>query len=259
MNVVVLLAGVADPRWPLAAVSTDFLGDRARNHICLSPFDEAALEIALKIREGRSGTRVTVAMTGGVESDPLLRKVAAYRPDRAVRIDGATLAFHDAHTLAATLAAMVPQLDAAVDMVLIGREFGDCDSGTVPPCLAATLGWTFFGLAQHAQWQDGRLWLVREQGSIEESVPMIGQWVVSVTNDRRNRLRHPLMKNVIEARRMSLATLVPSPQGKARLALDAVAAAPERARDVPCRMLSGSFDVQVGELAAFLAPWKARA
>lgn len=258
MNMVVLLAGVADPKWPLAAVSTDLLGDRARNHICLSPFDEAALEIALKIREGRSGTRVTVAMAGGAESDPLLRKVAAYRPDRAVRIDGGTLALHDARTLAAALAALVPQLDATADMVLIGREFGDCDSGAVPPCLAATLGWRLFALAQHAHWLDGRLWLVREQGNVEESVPVEGQWVVSVTNDRRNRLRHPLMKNVIEARRMSVATLGPSPPARARLALDAVAAAPARTRDLPCRMLSGALATQVGELAAFLAPWKAR-
>ncbi|VTZ27581.1 Electron transfer flavoprotein subunit beta [Methylocella tundrae] len=258
MNVVVFLAGIADPKWPLSAVSTDVVKARADNHVALSPFDEAALETAMKIRDGWPGTRLTVAMIGGPESEILLRKVAAYRVDRVARIDARTLSPWDSRALAARLAATLAELDAGADLILIGREFGDCDAGGLPPCLAATLGWPFFGLTQHAEWDGECLSLLREQGSIEEKASVTGPLVASVTNDRRNRLRHPLMKNVMEAKRMNIVTVTPPKVGASRVSLAEICGIAAATREVACRVLDGPLDAQVAELAAFLGPWSAR-
>jgi electron transfer flavoprotein beta subunit len=259
VNVTVFLAGIADPKWPVAGISIDIFADRAKNRMALSPFDEAALEIALKIRDGKSETKVTIAMPGGPESDALLRKIAAYRPDRVARIDAQGQHPFDAREHATQLAALANELEAATDMILIGREFGDCDAGALPPCLAATLGWPFFGLAQFAHWEEGRLFFIRELSSgIEETLELNEPLVVSVTNDRRNKLRYPLMKNVMETKRMNFAPMA-SPSGvQPRVSLSALTPAPERSRNVACRLFSAAPEVQVAELAAFLTPWKVR-
>jgi electron transfer flavoprotein beta subunit len=258
MNVLVLLAGVADPKWPLSAVAEPPSAARVRNHMGFSPFDEAALEVALKIRDGDRQTRLTVAVTGGAESETLLRKAAAFRPDRIVRVAADSLAVWDARQLAIQLRHVVTELAPDAELILTGREFGDFDSGALPPVLACVLGCPFFGLAQHAQWEAERLVLVREQGRFEERLAVTGRMVASVTNDRRNRLRHPLMKNVMEARRATIGLSEPPEADNSTVVLRDIVAARPPQREVECRVLTGPLSSQIAELARFLEPWRAQ-
>ena len=99
--------------------------------------------------------------------------------------------------------------EGGFDLILIGREFGDHDVGVIAACLAAELDRPFFALVQAVRWDGDRLELLREQGVVEETVGVEEQLVASVTNDRRNRLRHPLMKNVMEAKRAVIPVVVP--------------------------------------------------
>ena len=50
MNIVVLIGGVHDPKWPIALGDEGSAIPAAENQV-LSPFDEAALEVALRIRD----------------------------------------------------------------------------------------------------------------------------------------------------------------------------------------------------------------
>ncbi len=256
MKVAVLLAGVADPRHPLTLRSSRPPEIRRDNPLVFSPFDEAALELALKIRDGRRDTAITAIVAGGAESDALVRKAAAHRLDSVARLESEALAIWDVGATAHGLAEALRGLATRPDLVLIGREFGDFDDGALAPCLAAALGWPLFDLAQFARWEGDELILVRDGRSAEERLGLRPPWVASVTNDRRNRLRHPLMKNVMEARRrgfdvLTVAPVVPS------ATLKAVAPARERTRREPCRFLTGSVENQVAELAAYLQPWRA--
>lgn len=258
MNLVVFLAGIADTKWPLSKFLVEPLAMRSANRLALSPFDEAALEVALKIREGNAATKITVAMTGGPESDALLRKVAAFKVDRLLRLEASTLAPFDAQALAPRLKTALQEFAPSPGLILIGREFGDYDNGVLPPCLAAALGVPFFGLAQHAVWEGKELKFFREQGAIEESLALAGPMVVSVTNDRRNRLRHPLMKNVMETKRMTFNEVTPGRNGELRVSLVAVGEMPQRSRAGDCHILSGAMESQIAELADILKPWSAR-
>ena len=256
MNIVVLLAGIADPKWPLPPVALDPAAMRKNSHLILSPFDEAALEIALQIRETLPGTSLTIGVTGGAESDALLRKAAAYRPNRAVRIETHALHPWDAREQAEHLSALLPELDEAADLLLVGREFGDYDAGSLPPGLAAALGWGFFGLTQYVRRDGDKLLLLREQASLEETHMLSAPLVASVTNDRRNRLRHPLMKNVMEAKRMNIDVLRPTAPQSQHLSLDDIVPAPPPLRAGTGRILSGALDAQIADLADFLAAWR---
>lgn len=257
MNIVVLLAGIADPKWPLPPITLEPMAMRKTAHLAFSPFDEAALETGLQIRDAFPGAVLIIAITGGPESEALLRKAAAYKPARAVRIDATGLHPWEPRAQAAQLAASVQALDGAADLVVIGREFGDYDWGAVAPSLAAALGWGFFGLAQHTKREGKALALLREQGSREETHMVGAPLVVSVTNDRRNRLRHPLMKNVMEAKRMTLEAVIPPP-ATAALTLDNISPAPPPARAGQGKMLTGPLEVQIEELANYLEGWRAQ-
>jgi electron transfer flavoprotein beta subunit len=260
MNITVFLASIVDPKWPLPpfAVAADGRSvDLTDNRRILSPFDEAALEIALKIRDARPETRISVLVTGGEDLENVLRRVAAFRPDQLVRLDDKGLHACDAASLARQMAAAAAGLPGDADLVLMGREFGDLDNGTLAPCMAEQSGRRFAGLIQDARWSDTHLALMRERSGTEEWLHLVPPMMASVTNDRRNRLRHPLMKNVMASKRATFAVISASVDDDDD-GLSVMAATPSRAasRRSACRMLTGSMEDRVGELASLLAEWK---
>jgi electron transfer flavoprotein beta subunit len=262
MNITVFLASIVDPKWPLPpfAVSADGrclqLTDSRR---ILSPFDEAALEIALKIRDAQPDSRISVVVTGGADVEGVLRSVAAFRPDQLVRLDAEGLHACDAKSLSRQMATAAGGLLADAELVLMGREFGDLDNGTLAPYMAEHMGRRFFGLIQDARWSDTRLALMRERSGAEEWLDLVPPMMASVTNDRRNRLRHPLMKNVMASKRATFPVISASIEGDDDDHLSVMAAGLAQAapRRSACRMLTGSVEDRVGELASLLAQWKA--
>src|SRR5688572_25062594 len=112
MNIAVILAGVADPKWPLEipAPGAPRIDDGAVPRV-LSPFDEAALELALRLRDTQPRARITAVLLTPVENDQLLRAVAAYRPDHLHGLDSKSLHRWDARLLSAQLKAVVLDLE----------------------------------------------------------------------------------------------------------------------------------------------------
>jgi electron transfer flavoprotein beta subunit len=245
MNLVVLIAGIADPKLPLSMAPDrqSLEGERIA-----SPFDEAAIETALRIRDAVPSTALTVVVAGETGSQGLIRKFAAFRPDRIVRLDMEVPCWSARQTARHLAAAIV---GVAFDVVLLGREFGDADDGAVPPALAEELGRPYFGLCQGVRTTDGVV-LFREIDRFEESIAVDSPIVVSVTNDRGNRLRHPLMKNMMMARTApfdAVASPVDRLPGVRSMSVTPVE--PQR-RAAARRILAGPMETQIAELAAFL-------
>jgi electron transfer flavoprotein beta subunit len=257
MHVLVLLAGIVDPNVRLtesriAALCAGANEDETRK---LSPFDEAALETALQLRSSTPGTQITAALFGTEGSDKLLRFAAALRPDHMVRLNCPSSQLWDAATAGAQVAALLSGLAVAglpaPDLVLIGREFGDCDNGMLPPYLAEAGGWPFVGQVQQMRAEAGVLVMRRTRGSDEEEIRLPPPLFVSIVNDRGNRLRHPLMKNVMLARRETWPVLDGALVAGDRHLLSAAAstAAP---RTAGCQWLEGTVDEQADALAGWL-------
>ncbi len=109
----------------------------------LGPFDEAALELALRLRDTRAGRGLETSLAGfsvaGREADPFLKTLQALGFERAARVEaGAELDFAPAAT-AALVAAGAQRLGG--DVLLLGSRSGPGDSGVVPFLVAETLGW----------------------------------------------------------------------------------------------------------------------
>jgi electron transfer flavoprotein beta subunit len=201
---------------------------------------------------GTGGTPHATAGSSAAQHT-LVRHVAGYRLDRVEGLDLNEQPAWDAATLAQRLAAWIGTLDAAPDLVLVGREFGDDDDGVLPALLAEALRQPLVGQALALARTDTGWQVLRQHGAGLERLNGSGPAVIAVTNHAGNRLRHPLLKNVMAAKRLAfqMASLPAVPAGPAlRLAGLAPTAVPRREK--ACRMLEGSPEAQAAQLARLL-------
>ncbi len=105
----------------------------------VSPYDEFAVEEALRIKEKRGEGEVVAVTLGPERAKEALRSCLAMGCDRAIHVNDPALADADTLTTARALAAVAKQ--EAPQLVLCGRQAIDDDVGAVPVQLAEVLGW----------------------------------------------------------------------------------------------------------------------
>lgn len=103
----------------------------------VNPFDELAVEEALRIREAVGEAEVVVTTVGGEECEQQLVSALAMGADRAVRVDHPGQL--DSLQIARALAAVARKEEP--DLVLAGKLAVDDECGQVPAMLAGLLGW----------------------------------------------------------------------------------------------------------------------
>ena len=257
MNVIVLLAGIIDPNRTVSAA--DILQELSGGPELprkLSPFDESALECALRLRDSDASIRVSAFLVGHKVPDALLRTVAAFRPDRMGGIALSAGQIWDTQAMAQRLAAVAAG-QAGAEMVLMGRQFGDMDDGVIAPAVAEQLRWPFVGLAQEVLRDADRWEFMRERGDLTERIRVESPVLASVTNDRRNRLRFPLMRNISSAKkeRFSVGAIGENTGTAIEGGGVTLQSLTDRAIGRPHatgRLLTGTPEAQAGELAAWL-------
>jgi len=135
MNIAVCVNHVPDTETKVRVAPDGLAIDRTGVNFMMSPYDEIAVEEALRIRDRFKGA-VTVISLGSDSHKETLRKALAMGADRAVllRDDGARDSFAVAAGLASELRALAP------DVILCGRQSIDYDDAQVGTLLAAMLG-----------------------------------------------------------------------------------------------------------------------
>jgi electron transfer flavoprotein alpha/beta subunit len=103
----------------------------------LNPFDEYAVEEALRIRE-KHGGEVTVVTMGPPQAREVLLRCLAMGADRAILLTDRAFAGADTWATAHTLYLAIKQLE--YDLVLCGKQAIDGDTAQVGPMLAENLG-----------------------------------------------------------------------------------------------------------------------
>ncbi len=105
--------------------------------LVVNPFDEIAIEEALRMRERGEATEVVGVTIGGPAVDEQIRAALAMGVDRAIRIDDSRSL--DPYAVARILRALVEK--EAPQVVLMGKQAVDDDSNQVGQMLAGLLGW----------------------------------------------------------------------------------------------------------------------
>ncbi|NLA73900.1 MAG: hypothetical protein GX846_00205 [Deltaproteobacteria bacterium] len=105
----------------------------------INPYDEAAIEIALALKEKDKSTEVLILTLGPVIAEKELRRCLALGADAIYRID--TEDEYDSWSKSILLAQAVRELKA--DLVLCGKESADKQNGQVGAFMAHNLKWPF--------------------------------------------------------------------------------------------------------------------
>lgn len=248
MNVLVLIAGVADPKWPLPAqINLPSVYAHSSSHPQMSPFDEAALELALQVRDAQPGTAIQ-AWVAGPES--LARRVAEWRLDRVCRLPENEHPW-DGQARARGLAHLLDCPPKRQTLILMGREWGDWDDGTVPALLARQLGLPHLRTVLGLQVEPAGLQAIRQSATGLEQLRLPWPALLGVSNDSGNRLRKPLLKNVMAARKLVFEEL-PARPARGSLGQTAVWSTQPSVRSSPCQMLTGGIEQQAQQLARLL-------
>ncbi len=131
--------------------------------LVINPWDEFAVEAALRLKEASSGT-VTAVSVGGEEARIALRHAMAMGADDAILISDPALVSPDPQAVARILAATIQKI-GGVDLAFFGRQAIDDDSGTTPAQAARLMGWPSLGLVSVLKVENGS---VRVERAIEE-------------------------------------------------------------------------------------------
>jgi electron transfer flavoprotein beta subunit len=188
----------------------------------MSPFDEQALEAALRIRD-QLGTGVGIcAVTLGPESArAALKHALSLGADDAVHLLDPAFDDADSYVTAHALAAALRRL-GPVDLVLAGRQAADWDAGVVALGVAEILGLPSIGFACEltASTQSIRVERVLADGfeTFESALPAL----VTVSNEL-GEVRKPNLRETMRAARKPVATWT-----AAEIGLDASQLAPRR-------------------------------
>lgn len=137
MDIIVCIKRVAatDSQIKIAADGKSI--DPAGIEYVLNPYDEYAVEEALKTKEQVGSGTVTVVTLGSADAKKELRTCLAMGADQAVLIDDGGRAY-DAFSIAETIAAYLRTIP--VSIVFCGKQAVDSDDSQFPPRLAQLLG-----------------------------------------------------------------------------------------------------------------------
>lgn len=103
----------------------------------MNPDDKAALEAALRIKDGM-GAKVIALSMGPLQADAVLREAMAMGADEGILVSDPQFGGADTWATSATLAAAITKLE--YDLVLAGRQAIDGDTAQVGPEIAEHLG-----------------------------------------------------------------------------------------------------------------------
>jgi electron transfer flavoprotein beta subunit len=139
MKILVMVKQVPDTATQIKIGSDPKSIDTAGITWIVSPYDEFALEEALRIKEKRSQGEVVVVSLGPDRVKEALRSCLAMGADRAIHLLDPAWAAADTLSCAQALAAAIKQ--EAPELVLCGRQAIDDDMGAVGAQVAELLGW----------------------------------------------------------------------------------------------------------------------
>jgi len=182
--------------------------DLANVKMSMNPFDEIAVEEALRVKEAGKATEVVVVSIGPAKADETLRTGLAMGADRGilVKTDETVEPLAVAKILAKIVAEEQPGL------VILGKQAIDDDSNQTGQMLAALLGWGQGTFASKVEIGDGSVDVTREIDGGLQTVSLKLPAIVT-TDLRLNEPRYASLPNIIKAKKKEVAVKAPADYG----------------------------------------------
>jgi electron transfer flavoprotein beta subunit len=218
----------------------------------VSPYDEFAVEEALRIKEKRGQGEVVAVSLGPDRVKEALRSCLAMGCDRAIHLNDPAWADADTLTTARALAAVIKQ--ESPQLVLTGRQAIDDDMGAVTAQLAEVLGWpSAYWIMEETIDADGKT--VRAARQVEGGLEIFDVPLPAVLAAQKglNEPRYPTLKGIMGAKKKEIKDVKAADLGVTsvtpELSITALEALPPRP---PGRIIPGDVKDAVKELVRAL-------
>ncbi len=183
--------------------------DLANVKMSMNPFDEIAVEEAVRLKEKGGATEVVVVSIGPAKAQETIRTALAIGADRGILVETP-----DAPIEPLAVAKILKGIVEAEkpDVVVLGKQAIDDDCNQTGQMLAALLGWAQGTFASKLVIEDGKAVVTREVDGGLETVRLSLPAVVT-TDLRLNEPRYPSLPNIMKAKKKPLDTKKPEDFG----------------------------------------------
>ena len=182
--------------------------DLANVKMSMNPFDEIAVEQAIRLREAGKAAEVIAVSVGPAQAQETLRTAMAMGADRAIliRVDEAVEPLAVARLLKEVVEAEGPGL------VILGKQAIDDDANQTGQMLAALLGWSQATFASKLELGEGRATVTREVDGGLQTIEVVLPAIVTA-DLRLNEPRYASLPNIMKAKKKPLVEKVPGDYG----------------------------------------------
>jgi electron transfer flavoprotein beta subunit len=208
MNVLVPVKRVVDYNVKVRVKSDNTGVELANIKMSMNPFDEIAVEEAIRLKEKGIATEVVVVSVGVQQCTETLRTALAMGADRGILVqtDVTTESLAVAKVLAGIVAEEAPGL------VILGKQAIDDDANQTGQMLAGLLGWAQGTFASKLDPQGDTVNVTREIDGGLETVALKMPAIVT-TDLRLNEPRYASLPNIMKAKSKPIANKTPADYG----------------------------------------------
>ena len=190
-------------------VKSDGTGIETANvKMSMNPFDEIALEEAMRLKEAGKVTEVIAVSCGVTQAQETLRTGMAIGADRAILVE--TNADLEPLAVAKLLKAIADKEQP--QLIILGKQAIDDDSNQTGQMLAALLGWPQATFASKVVLEDGKVTVSREVDGGSETLALTLPAIIT-TDLRLNEPRYVTLPNIMKAKKKQLDVFKPEDLG----------------------------------------------
>ena len=179
--------------------------DTANVKMSMNPFDEIAVEEAVRLKENGVATEVVAVSCGLTACQETLRTALALGADRAILVE--TDVELQPLAVAKLLRALV--IEEKPELVILGKQAIDDDANQTGQMLAALLDWPQAAFASKVDIADGVATVKREVDGGLETIEMKLPAIIT-TDLRLNEPRYATLPNIMKAKKKTLTTTTPA-------------------------------------------------
>ena len=201
MKILVCISNVPDTTSKINFIESNTKFDVAGVQFIIGPYDDYALARAIEIKEATPGTTVTVLNVGLVETEPTIRKALAIGADDAIRVNADPI---DSYFVATQIA----EHGKGFDLILMGRESIDYNSGVVHAIVGELLGLASVSPVMKLELEGNKAKLSREieggKETLEVNLPFVAGCQEPIAE-----WKIPNMRGIMSARTKPLKVVEP--------------------------------------------------
>ncbi|MDF1793414.1 MAG: electron transfer flavoprotein subunit beta/FixA family protein [Thalassobaculaceae bacterium] len=174
----------------------------------MNPFDEIAVEEAIRMKEAGKATEVIAVSIGPAQAQETIRTALAMGADRGIHV------VHDGEVEPLAVAKMLKAIveKESPDLCILGKQAIDDDCNQTGQMLSALLGWSQATFASKIEIGDGELSVTREVDGGLETIKVKAPAIVT-TDLRLNEPRYASLPNIMKAKKKPIDQTSPADLG----------------------------------------------